>query len=125
MPGPKKKATPRTPGEQPNLDQMPPQQDVTPPSPAPEAAPEQVFEMTESQLESIVQSMVDKRVEGRIAQEVRNVRTNTRNPQNSVENLPDQTEIDPKKIERAVLTKQGYVCPLIHATDRLRMENKL
>lgn len=27
--------------------------------------------------------------------------------------LPDQSDVDPNAITRAVLTKQGYVCPLV------------
>lgn len=26
--------------------------------------------------------------------------------------LPDQSEIDPRKIDRAVLSRQGWVCPV-------------
>lgn len=29
----------------------------------------------------------------------------------SASDLPDASDIDPKKISRAVLTKQGWVCP--------------
>lgn len=34
--------------------------------------------------------------------------------------LPDQSEIDPRKIRRAVLTRQGWVCPAEAPAPRTR-----
>ena len=32
-------------------------------------------------------------------------------PSEAEQALPDQSEVDPRRIRRAVLTKQGWVCP--------------
>lgn len=54
-----------------------------------------------------LQAMIDKAV----AQHANAQRVAQRNPRNPDEDLPDASAIDPSKIKRPTLSKQGYVVP--------------
>lgn len=79
------------------------------PVPADPDAPknEQMVMLSMEQLENLVERKVRQRVsENAAAASPRGL------------SLPDQSEIDPHKIDRDVLTKQGYVCPIKPADQR-------
>jgi len=76
-------------------------------------------------VDEMVAEMVDAHVEQRVIAEVKAARRHSelhsKGDRAAVE-LPDQSEIDANKINRSVLTKQGWVCPVVHPSDRLRMQ---
>lgn len=88
----------RTPGEPVSEQHMPPQAPEAPETPAETPEPELSPEML-----AIVDAAVKRRL--RAAEAARNA------PRRNNENLPDVSEVDPDKISRAVLTKQGWIVP--------------
>lgn len=124
----KRNIKPRTPGSQDESGKMPPQEgeENTPElslDPEPEADTEDSGEdeitLKKSELEAMVASMVDSRVVSEVKAARRRAEL-AKNPMEN-ENLPDQKDIDSTKIKRAVLTKQGWVCPLVHPSDVMRL----
>jgi hypothetical protein len=79
--------------------------------------------MSKSELAALVADMVDRQVEQRVVAEVKAARRQdlAKSSSQAVE-LPDQKDIDASQITRSVLTKQGWVCPLVHPSDRNRMK---
>lgn len=77
---------PRTPGEPVQERQMPPQEPVKP-----------TIDLSNLSDDEIIAMAVEAR---------------RRKEKRGDTDLPDQAEIDPATIKRAVLTKQGWVCPL-------------
>jgi len=85
---------------------------------------EEPISMSKRELAELVAGMVDAQVESRVMAEVKAARrrselSQTRGATEQVR-LPEQHEVDPHKINRAVLTKDGWVCPVVHPTDRNR-----
>jgi len=80
--------------------------------------------MSKSELAALVADMVDRQVEQRVVAEVKAARRqDLAKSKGRVEaELPDQKDIDASQITRSVLTKQGWVCPLVHPSDRNRMK---
>jgi hypothetical protein len=107
---------PRTPGTQDESDKMPPQQGEENTPEAPETDEE--ITIKKSELEEMVAGMVESRVVSEVKAARRRVEL-AKNPMEA-EDLPDQKDVDATKLKRAVLTKQGWVCPLVHPSDKNR-----
>lgn len=132
MPAPKTKRNlkPQTPGQEVSPDQLPPQEDdleeeaevveQAPQAEVAEEAEEETVTVTSSQLEDIVNRMVDQRMTDAAVMQ-RRAGLKTHNP---AKELPGQEEIDPTQLKRAVLSKDGWVCPIIQHSDRIRMQQK-
>lgn len=98
------KVTPKTPGETPPEKQMPPQ-DLLPPG---ETPPEE--QSLVDQFEALPPELKEY-VKQKEAMAVKEARRAMQQPKVEASGLPDQKDVDPDKIKRAVLTKDGYVCP--------------
>jgi hypothetical protein len=121
----KKDLKPQTPGDQPDLNQMPTLDDPNAQGANAELNAGGDDEPTPNEGGKIeispedLERLIDKAVEKRVVSEVKAVRRKqelAKNPQ--PENLPDQKDIDANKIGRAVLSKQGWVCPVVHPSDK-------
>ena len=109
------KVTPRTPGEKPPEKQLPPQKAEKPKAPeakAPEAESQQA-EFTPEQ-EAAIQVMV----EAARAAAVKKYRRDQMAPKVADTEHPDQSKIDASKLEWAVMSKQGWVCPTPKPSDK-------
>lgn len=136
MPAQKRNLKPQTPGNKIEEDKLPPQEGSSEESVSiieektyfeePERGDESDQEITlkKSDLEALVAEMVEKQVEDRVVSEVKAARRRSELSKSNTQgqDLPDQKDVDIAKIKRAVLTKQGWVCPLVHPSDMLRME---
>lgn len=116
----KRNVATRTPGEQPSADQMPKQestdnqaQDVD--SGAPKFSEEQQAAIDAEVQRRLEDEMVDEEkkllVEAEVQRRVKEQRRAAMASTTPVSDLPAQKDIDPKKIKRAVLSRDGYVCP--------------
>lgn len=121
---------PQTPGAAPKPEQMPPQEaapvaepvaEQTAPeeSAAPDAADgDQQVTVSVAELEAMIASRVDQAA----AQAVHNFRREQQAGKKVAEKLPPQSEFDPETLERAQLSEDGWVVPLVSQSDRIRME---
>jgi hypothetical protein len=121
----KRNLKPQTPGAQVDNSQLPPQdgeveETVDVVEEAVETEADEEITIKKSDLEAMVAGMVEKQVVTEVKAARR--RTELASRVDDRENLPDQKDVDATKISRAVLTKQGWVCPIVHQSDRLRME---
>lgn len=108
-----KKVQARTPGEKPPAKQMPPQEDAqTTPEPAPPEENPPAAGDVEFSPEQL--AVIDAMLEAKMA------KANPPKLPKPAAELPDQKDIDPAKIDRAVMTKDGWVCPLESAADKAR-----
>lgn len=110
----------QTPGEAPEPEQQPPQEELlenTQGDIPPEDGDEQIT-LTKAELRDMVSGMV----ESEAARAVKAYRREQMQPKVKDVNLPDQSEVKVENIRRAVLSKQGYVVPLVAESDRRRME---
>jgi len=126
-----RKLNPRPVGTEPGAEQMPPQVgdeelDTTAADTGKDqAAQDEQITVSKSDLQAMIDAAVEQKVEAQVVDAVKQARRKAELSRKVDDraNLPDQSEVDPDKIERAVLTKQGYVCPTVHPTDRKRLEN--
>lgn len=110
MPERKRTLKPKTPGYN---------ETVEPEKETIDGGPEEEITMTKSALEAMVSQMV----ESKVLTEVQNSkRAGLAKGGSEAVDLPDQSDVDASKLTRAVLTKQGYVCPVVHPTDKKRLE---
>lgn len=117
MPAPKRKLKPQTPGKAIEPEKLPPQvEEVEERAETPSNDLDEVT-LTKKDLKELVTRMVDKQLDERVVAKV-----SGSSPGQTAPELPDQSEVDATKITRAVLTKQGWVCPAVHASDRIRMQ---
>lgn len=63
-----------------------------------------------------LKAYIDEQIAKGIAAGIKTIKKAQSNPAAPAVELPDQTEVDPKKIKTPVLSKQGYVVP--HAYGR-------
>lgn len=115
--------TTRTPGENPSASQMPPQAEAEQTTGAPETQPEQGAAGFTDEQQAAIDAEVQRRLDeaGTADQEMlieaevqRRVKAQRRAAAGTVvqaDDLPPQNKVDPKKITRAKLTRDGYVCP--------------
>ncbi len=101
---PKRDLKPRNPGEPAPEQQMPPQEPESTQD-ALGAAPEQDGPETWSDEQlAMIEAEVQRRVKAQ--------RRAAMEPKQPASALPKQSEINPREISRAVLTQDGYVCPI-------------
>ncbi|MBU0539875.1 MAG: hypothetical protein KKF24_10755 [Gammaproteobacteria bacterium] len=116
----KRNVATRTPGEAPPAEQMPVQastdeqtQDTD--SGAPKFSEEQQAAIDAEVQRRLEDEMVDEEkkliVEAEVQRRVKEHRRAAMETAKPVSDLPAQKDIDPKKIKRAVLSRDGYVCP--------------
>lgn len=94
--------TPQTPGVNPTPAQMPPQEGDELPLPEADASQASTITMTMAEYD---QMMSDAKT-----QAIKEYRRSLRDAK-AESDLPEQSEIDASTITRAVLTRDGYVCP--------------
>ena len=109
--------TPQTPGTEPvtpveKLDETP--SDTEEPETKPQAGDE-VVTVKLSELEALI--------DAKVAEGVKAHRRATELGKQKKEDLPTQASIDTDKLERAVLTQDGWVCPKVDPADAKRMAN--
>ena len=116
MPAPKRNLKPQTPGKAPEVEtEVELELEEEYEDDQGEDDPEDTITLTVSQLRDLISETVEEEVGKRIIKQARDGASPARtNP--AV--LPRQDEIDVTKINRSVLTQDGWVCPLIHPSDR-------
>lgn len=119
----KRNIKPQTPGQmQPQDDDLMTPESVDDDGGDQEGATSDQVTLSMADLEALIQSRVDGAVDGAAAKAVHEYRRGQQSGKAVKAVLPEQSKFDPENMDRAELSKDGWVVPVAFPSDKKRMK---